>query len=580
MNLDKLIESLLLESAALTKGSQRVLGDKKLVTGLANAVKDDVAINPASFPAGSKNNFKNATDEAIAQWFLENIDTIEREGYEGTVYSRDGVNSDWIVRRYIAGSHNWEDLTGVMNMNLYDWYILKNRNLLDANHKDLAKFNSVRQVGSYMTTHYKQELEKLRDAARNAARAKLSKSVKLVDNDDYRVYTTLNRAAGCALGLGTQWCTANSHNPNHYHRYSDAAMLFQLFPYDKEPGEDGKKQLNDKVKYQFDAGSGSFMDITDNVANKNTIRKSYPYLYTDLTSALRSNKGKLEKAFKDLSADPTLQGADHKIKTYEIDEEIQKLHKFVDTGFFTDEVRPATEPEPEEVSNTPELQGIKKEQPMESLRDLAKAMLEDKKLGHIVQQYKPIDKSGQDSPLTNGGELEETEFGQDDMSQECEPCTDVGGGLEQAVAALKQTLASRQGPVEEDDMMQDPAAMAGQIQGQGQAQTGGTLGGASGGAGGGHYAPGTAPTMPESVEQQKEIMKEMDEDVAAMLNTLNTYDALKESGKDVPAFIKNKEDKADAAEKDTVKESKHDGVDPEVLEWMARFEKLGKMTGY
>jgi hypothetical protein len=195
--LDKLIESLLLEAAALTKGSQRVMADKKLVAALADSVRDDAQSNPPAFPPGSKNNFKKATDEAVAQWFLENIDQIEREGYEGTVYSRDGVNAEWIVRRYIAGSHSWEDLTGVMNMNLRDWYLLKNRNMLDANHKDLPKFNSVRDVGYYMTTHYKGELEKVRDAAKNAARNKMSKSIKLVDNDDYRIYTTLNRVVYC-----------------------------------------------------------------------------------------------------------------------------------------------------------------------------------------------------------------------------------------------------------------------------------------------------------------------------------------------------------------------------------------------
>ena len=140
MNLTKLIEAFLLEAAALTKGSQRVMADKKLVQALAATVRDDAAINPSAFPPGSKNNFKKATDEAVAQWFLENIDQIEREGYEGTVYSRDGTNSDWIVRRYIAGSHTWEDLTGVMNMNLRDWYLLKNRNLLDTNHKTLFFF--------------------------------------------------------------------------------------------------------------------------------------------------------------------------------------------------------------------------------------------------------------------------------------------------------------------------------------------------------------------------------------------------------------------------------------------------------
>lgn len=390
--LDRLFEQVIMEAAALSKGSQRVLADKKMVANLADAMRDDARSHPQNFPANSSRTFQKAPDEELAQWFLENLDKIEREGYEGTVYSRDGAYSDWIARRYIAGSHNWEDITGVMNMNLRDWTLLKNRNMLDPNHRDIPKFNSVRDVGKYMTTHYSDKLEKIRDAAKNAARNKMAKSVKLVDNDDYRIYTTLNRAAGCALGLGTQWCTANSNYPGHFNTYSSRAMLFQLFPYTKEEkdgqsvnvtDEDGKPVLNDKDKYQFDAGGPTFMDITDTAVMPAAVAKKFPYIFTDLSKALKANKSKMEQAFKDLSADPTMQGDDFKIKTYEIDDEIQKLHKFVDRGYFTDEVRPkslssAEGPEGDQPQELPAPQQPQGNRQMESIKELARVMLEDR----------------------------------------------------------------------------------------------------------------------------------------------------------------------------------------------------------
>ena len=357
-------ETFLTEAAALSKGSQRVLGDKKLVAGLADSMRDDARSHPQNFPANSSRTFQKAPDEELAQWFLENLDKIEREGYEGTIYSRDGAYSDWIARRYIAGSHNWEDITGVMNMNLRDWTLLKNRNMLDPNHRDVPKFNSVRDIGKYMSTHYADKLEKIRDAAKNAARNKMAKSVKLVDNDDYRIYTTLNRAAGCALGLGTQWCTANSNYAGHFHTYSGKAMLFQVFPYAKQEkdgeivgvdDEEGKAVLNDKEKFQFDAGGPSFMDITDTPVKPAIVAQKFPYLYTDLAKALKSNKAKMEQAFKELSADPTLQGEDYKIKNYEIDDEIEKLHKLVERGYFTDQVRPAKKSASEPAGDQPQV---------------------------------------------------------------------------------------------------------------------------------------------------------------------------------------------------------------------------------
>ncbi len=406
MQFFSLIESLLMEEVALTKGSQRVMNDKNLVVNLADSVRDDARSHPAAFPAGSSRTFQKAPDEQLAKWFLENIDKIEREGYENTVYSRDGVNSEWIVRRYIAGSHNWEDLTGVMNMNLRDWYLLKNRNMLDANHKDLPKFNSVRDVGFYMTTHYKDKLEKLRDAAKNAARNKMAKSVKLIDNEDYRVYTTLNRAAGCLLGLGTQWCTANSNSGTHFHSYAGRNMLFQLFPYAKEKDkegnvevkkdEDGKKMLDDKDKYQFDAG-GSFMNITDNAASPKVIATKFPYLYTDLAKALKDNKSKMEQAFKELTDDPSLQGEDYKIKTYEIDDEIKKLGTFLNKGYFTDQVRPRSVSSAEApAGDQPQQIGQEQPQPqgqqtMENVdKDVAAMMASLKKYDKLVESVAPV----------------------------------------------------------------------------------------------------------------------------------------------------------------------------------------------
>ena len=677
-----LIESFLIEAAALTKGSQRVMNDKKLVAGLADALKDDAMSNPGSFPTGSNRTFQKTSDEALAQWFLENIDQIEREGYEGQVYSRDGVNSDWIARRYIAGSHNWEDLTGVMNMNLRDWYLLKNRDMLDQNHKDLAKFNGVRDVGRYMTVHYKDKLEDVRVAAKNAARAKMSKSIKLVDNENYRIYTTLNRAAGCALGLGTQWCTANSNMDSHYHRYSDAAMLFQMFPYSGKKDSNGKPILSDTVKYQFDAGGYNFMDINDARAHPEFIQAAYPFIFTDLSKALEQNKSKMEKAFAELSIDPTLQEKDFKIKTYEIDEEIKKLHGFVTRGYFTNESRTAKQPD-EKSEETPK--AADQSQPTQGQIAMENKsfksyiteleITEDVELGQIVQQYKPLgqDHSGEESPLTFGDDLEEDEYddmeaghdfendspiaqqnNRDEMSQiSPDAAMEMIGkimymqdmGLSKAnhpygeeelsqlnPVQLKKVQSEVMGTVSEDDMMQDMDAGGGDM--SGQAATGGSLGGGAGGGSGGQYPPGTAPTMPESIQTKGIAMENVDKDVAAMMASLKKYDKLNESVLGMvtlsmakPVVVETAEEeieedavddfkakggkvkevpyKTDKEEKGKSMGSKHYGkggqgskgavsglkarvateavtetADPEILEWMSRFSKLGNMKGY
>jgi hypothetical protein len=531
-------EMILTEAAALTKGSQRVMNDRRLVAGLADTMRDDARSHPHNFPPNSSRTFQKAPDEELAQWFLENLDKIEKEGYEGTIYSRDGVYSDWIVRRYIAGAHNWEDITGVMNMNLRDWTILKNRNLLDPNHKDIPKFNSVRDIGKYMNTHYEDKLRDVRDAAKNAARNKMAKSVKLIDNDDYRVYTTLNRAAGCALGLGTQWCTANSSSGTHFHNYSNRGMLFQVFPYAKEEkdgeitntvNDEGKPVLNDKHKFQFDAGgkdmSPNFMDITDTPVKPAIVAEKFPYLFTDLAKALKQNKSKMEQAFKELSADPTLQGEDFKIKSYEIDDEIKKLQKLVDKGYFTDQVRPRAKGSSADAPEGGRPEALPAPQPQEGNPTMENV---DKDVAAMLASLKKYDKLVESVAPVMGMVTLNAKPQLNELSQE--------------------TLKSYKGAARDDGRM-------GMIKGD-QAK----------------------------MDKRAAGMKAADKRIAE-------NEPLEEKKGDLPPWLKDKkaggpEDSADSeggdtdVKKDDKKKDKVDedtGADAEVLTWMKRFASLGKM---
>ena len=334
--------NILLENE-LTKGSQRVLANNSIVQNLADAVRDDARAHPHNFPPGSMKTFQKAKDEDVAKWFLEQIDNIEKRGYEGTIYSRDGSYNEWIVRRYISGSHNWEDLIGVMNMNLRDWTILKNRGMLDPKHTDIPKFNSVRDIGKYMSTHYHDKLKDIRDAAALAAVKKQAKLAKIVDNDDYKIYTVFNWAGARTIGNGTQWCTANSSNDINYKSYSKHALLFQLFPKNPEmidkTGTVVRKHTKGPEKYQFDAGSGSFNDIADDRADSIIIRKKFPYLYDDLVNGLEQNKQQLQAAIDTMASDESMNDNISKVNHYDIDKEIKKLGTFKGT-YFTDKKRP------------------------------------------------------------------------------------------------------------------------------------------------------------------------------------------------------------------------------------------------
>ena len=320
---------------------------------LADAVRDDAMFAPAAFPAGFAKTAQKATDETLANWFLEQLDRIEAGGYNGTVYSRNGVNNMWVVTRYIAGSHNWEDIEGTLNMNLLKFYTLKNRDMLDANHQDLQQFKSVRELGQYMVYHYSDKLKDLEQQLANAAKKKTSRAIKVVDNDDYSIYMILNRNASCIYGLGANWCTANTSSGNFFHSYSGRAALFQIYP--KKPQEvnknKGGKAITGNERYQFDAGGPNFMDIADDPVRPDVVAKRFPYLGDDLVTSLQQNAEGLQGFIDKAIEDPALQQSDDtKVKPYKVEDEVQKLRKMYDSGYFTKEKRPAEPAAPEQIA--------------------------------------------------------------------------------------------------------------------------------------------------------------------------------------------------------------------------------------
>lgn len=355
-SLINLVESLLLEDVALSKGGQQVMKSADMVAGLAKRVRRDARMNPQNFPAGFSAKVEKLPDQNVAEWFLEQLDKIEKAGYEGVQYSRDGANHVWISAKYIAGAHNWEDITGTMSMNLGKFYFLKNRNMLDAAHTNIPAFKSIREIGEYMVHHYQQALTDYDAKMKQAAMKKSVRAFLLVDNDDYKIYTTLNRAANVLMGQGTTWCTSSSTYPGHYFNYAKAGMLFQMFPYEPEEVQltrSDSRQIEGKERYQFDVGAHSpnFMNIADQPPPKAYIKEKFPYLYDDLVTALKTKKADIDAYINAAVDDPTLQSPDAKVIQYDVNEEIVKLQKFVTAGWMTTAKRPKVKP-PEE---TPEL---------------------------------------------------------------------------------------------------------------------------------------------------------------------------------------------------------------------------------
>lgn len=351
----ELVGDFLLENV-LSRGSQQVLANKKMVGDIAKRLRRELLINEQAFPTNFEDEAEDMSDLELTQWFLGELDKLEAEGYLGQRYSNNGAVNFWLSNKYANGGHTFEDIKGKSQIVLGKRAYLKNRGLLDPEHEDLQLFAGLKELGKYLLEQqrYVQALARYEQEMQEKQLAKTALTIRLVDNDDYKLTTVLNRAGAIKIGMGTIWCTtSSSEQSTMYDMYASKAMLFQVFP--KEPEfisvDKMGRRIEGEERYQFDAGGPYFMDIADQMQKPETIREKFPYLYDDLVTALRASADKLEGIMEKFSDDPTYANEKMKrVKVYNIEDEIKKLDVFVQRGYMTKEKRPA---EPEVIDNAP-----------------------------------------------------------------------------------------------------------------------------------------------------------------------------------------------------------------------------------
>ena len=319
----------------LTKGSANVLANKGLVANVAAALRDDFSV-----PSQLQVKFRKAPDLEVTTWFLEQLDRIERQGYEGIVFGRNGQYNMWIATTYAAGNDIWEDIEGEMGPALRDFTILKNRNMLDPRHADVGKYKGVKALHRYMVQHYATALQDVRQTAAMAALLKSARSVLLADTPEYKLYYLQNRPAAIAWGKGATFCTANSNSDYNFKAYSSKAPLLGLLP-KADPKPDTTGRLGGKTfqeKFQFDASndprSANFRDNLDQQVDPRLIRERFPYLWDDLERGWTNNTNEIEE--------PTEEEGVQKLQ-YNARNELQKLHRNL-APYWTNEKRPVEKP--------------------------------------------------------------------------------------------------------------------------------------------------------------------------------------------------------------------------------------------
>jgi hypothetical protein len=350
MLLRELFQTVLSEN--LSQASTKILNDKKLVNRLANKIRMNATYNATEFQGGEADALKEMPPEESAKWFLSQLDDMNQRGFNGTITSQDGQYNLWLVTTYANSGYTWKYIKDNYPRTMHYFEMLKRLGKLDKVHKEITAFtNGLPELTAYIDTHYQAQIRDTdaimkKKAQEEAERAK-NKSVLLVKNNDYKVYAVFNKAAAISIGKGTEWCTANTKSDHFYQSYTNlerGSLLYIIIPNNPamEKVRLGNKRIDSAEKYQFDAGVNvHFNDVHNRGLSSHFVRERFPYIYHDITSALHKSAGVLQQRIDDWASNPATPNEPFTlVKPYNIEDEIRKLHRFIDAGYMSDEARP------------------------------------------------------------------------------------------------------------------------------------------------------------------------------------------------------------------------------------------------
>lgn len=188
------------------------------------------------------------TDEEIVAEIGNLIDTALSNTNYGDI-SRDGKFDDWVLRQYMNGEIDYEDISGEAGDALGAWKALSIRGLLQPEHQDFNRFKNLQRIQALVSSApYSVMLAKIADAERLEKMKRDAKFVPLIDNERYYVAIPMNYGACYTFNNseGTQatFCTGGSSGASWFSRYADEGPIITVF--DKENMDDinGKWQIH------------------------------------------------------------------------------------------------------------------------------------------------------------------------------------------------------------------------------------------------------------------------------------------------------------------------------------------------
>ena len=188
-----------------------------------------------------------------------------------------GIYGKWILTLYKRSGIKEDDYYKVTEY-LDEFDKIKN-NLKD---KDINRIKSLPDlkdiIGTDVELSDRQKLRQKQKSVRDIKNNLGDEAELLFDGDDWEIWQPLTERASCALGQGTEWCTASTGDRNYFETYNEEGPLFINI-----------NKSNPEKKYQFHFQSSQFMDIDDREINLFDFLQDNPELKSFYSTYIQDN---------------------------------------------------------------------------------------------------------------------------------------------------------------------------------------------------------------------------------------------------------------------------------------------------
>jgi hypothetical protein len=313
----------------------KVLKDPKLPKQLYIAFTHDSSL-PGNIIArlGTK-----PTVEQVVKAWSDLIDSSLRDSNYGDL-SSNGKFDDWLLRLYISGQVDYEDINGEAGDALGLWSALSRRGRLDVKDQDFNKFKDIHSLRAAMNKpQYRAELERIKNSEIIEKHKRARKEVVLIDDDRFHVILPLNYGACYTFnnseGIQANFCTGGSNGLHWFQNYAPYTPIISILDKTNMNNKWGKWQLHAWPAF---GAAGQLVNAEQNnrgdlPGNDRKFAELFPGLMKRIVAALAEKGPEIEQ----LSGEPDSTGTTLIRGGYDIQDAISRIKQTFPASYASEE---------------------------------------------------------------------------------------------------------------------------------------------------------------------------------------------------------------------------------------------------